>query len=97
MNRYEKGNVVRCTVTFRNELQVAADPDDIIFRYQKPDQSIHVLTFGADVAVVRDSAGVYHVDLPIDASGVWDYEFNGTGAVTADAADSFIVSKARVP
>lgn len=70
MNKYTPGETVRVRGTFRNELGALADPAGLTVRYRFVDDngstvgSETLLTYGIDAAVVRDSAGRFHVDIP---------------------------------
>lgn len=80
MVNYEIGHQARITARF------AGDPAVVRFEYLlEATGDSYVLLYGVDAGLVRDSVGVYHVDLDTTASsGVWGWRFYGTGA-NADA------------
>jgi len=89
------GQEVQLQVTFytmRTGLPVPADPTTITFRYHRPDSTTGVATFGVDTTVVRDGIGSYHLDLLLDAVGLWTVRVTGTGTVTAPAEQQIIVT-----
>ena len=90
------GAVYEVRVPFTNEDSVAVDPTTVIMRYRKPDGSRTTLTYGVDAEVIKESVGVYTVDLSIDQAGVWTYRWEGSGgAVTAADEETFTVKESR--
>lgn len=79
-NTYDKADVVRLSLTVTDLNNAAVDPGALVLKYKKPDQTTVTLTYGVDVALVRDSAGHYHADVTLDQVGVWTYRFEATGA-----------------
>lgn len=76
---YDVGDVVRVTTTF-TRLGVATDPTTVTFRVKAPAGTLTDYVYLTDAAVVRDSLGVYHLDLPVTAAGTWYVRSIGTGA-----------------
>ena len=95
INVYDIGDIARCTGTFTDIDDDPADPTSVVFRYEKPDGTETALTYGVDGAVIRDSIGVYHVDLTIAAGeyGRWHYRWTGTGALVAAGESRFQVRR----
>lgn len=85
MNKYTSGDLVRCLAAFATTAGVAIDPTAVKFAYRNPAGITTVLTYPTDAALVKDSVGNYHVDVNINAAGVWRYRFYSTG--TGQAAD----------
>lgn len=57
----------------------ALDPDVVRFLYRRGEGEATTLTYGEDAEVVRDEAGVYHVDVPTDEYGVWHWRWESAG------------------
>jgi len=68
---------------------VATDPSTTTFRTKSPDGTVTSYVEGTDVELVRDSAGVFHLDLLLGAAGWWTVRWEGTG--TAQGADEYQV------
>lgn len=86
---FPKGAVVRIDAEFTDEAGVAIDPTAVRARY-KPASSVEVtLVYGADVRVVRDGVGLYHVDLEANEAGTWTYRWEGAGVAQAVAEARF--------
>jgi hypothetical protein len=104
VNTYLAGSLVRvATYTgtpdnpaggFRDENGDLADPTAVTLTYRPgTGQQLVTVTY-PDTPVERDGTGLYHADLdttPATASSPWTYEWTGTGAVQAPAANAFIV------
>ena len=82
---FDKGDLVRCTGTFTNSAGTVVDPTVVLFKVKSPAGTTTTYTYGTDVEVVRDSAGVYHVDVDGNAAGQWYYRVYSTG--TGQAAE----------
>lgn len=81
VNEYPQGELVRATGTFVDALALTpVDPAVVHFQLQVPGQPGITYTYGVDVQVVRDSAGVYHIDLDTTpAAGLWTGRWYSTG------------------
>jgi hypothetical protein len=97
MIEFVLGNLVRCTTTFRNTANAVADPTAITFKFKTPAGAITTYTYGVDQQLVKDSTGVYHVDLTANAVGTWNYRFAGTGTVVAATEGDFAVPASQFP
>lgn len=91
MNTYDVGDVVRCSGSFVNSSGVVLDPTAVFCKVKKPDGTIVTLTYGVDLALIRDSAGVYYTDVEATSSGFWAYRFYSTGTGQAAGESSFRV------
>lgn len=88
------GELVRVTCVFTSLTDGAAyDPATINFIYREPDEDLVKLVYGTDAAVVRDSAGVFHIDLTVGIAGVWRYRWE-SGADKVGIAEGQISVKA---
>lgn len=90
MNTYQIGDIVRLTGTFRDVNDVLVDPSGVRFMYIKPNTptAITTKTYLTDIEVVKDSVGIYHLDITITESRRWFYRTEGFGANNAGAAEN---------
>lgn len=91
MNAYDNGDLVRCTGTWTDAAGTAQDPTAVLFKYKTPAGVTTMLTYGVDVALVKQATGIYYVDVNANAAGVWKYRFYSTGTGQAAAEASFRV------
>lgn len=84
----------RKTVKIRNLAGTLTDPTGLTFRYAVNGGSATTLTYGTDVALVKDSTGIYHVDFANDVVGQWRLYVRATGAVKAAIDDEWEVRAA---
>jgi hypothetical protein len=84
--------MVRVSAAFTNSAGTAVDPTEVYFEYKDPDGIETLLTYGTDAALVRDSAGNYHVDVDADTEGGWYYRWYSTGTGQTAAEGSFGVN-----
>lgn len=87
---YDIGDRPRCRAEFKLN-NILADPTSIIFKYKNPNGTVTILTYGVDSALVRESTGIYYVDIDVDLSGQWFYRFEGSGTVKAASESKFTV------
>lgn len=91
---YSIGTKIRFTATFRIEAtQALVDPTTVTFRFRNPSGTETSYVYGVNVELVRDSLGVFHVDLTPNASGSWYRRWIGTGAAAVAKESSFAVDK----
>lgn len=90
---YNQGDLVRIAGTFTTAAGNASDPAAVVAYYRDPAGTTTTLTYGTDAELVRDSTGVYHVDVDANQPGTWRYSFRGTG--TGQAADESYFRVAR--
>jgi hypothetical protein len=91
MDIYFKDQILRITAEFRDNNEDLADPTTVKFSYRVDHGDITEYEYGEDVEVVRDSLGVYYIDLTLDISGNYAYHFIGGGAIENAIEDSFRV------
>lgn len=71
-----EGELVRVTGVFTDlETGASVDPAVVKFIYRRPDEERKELVYGTDVAVVREEAGVFHIDLLAAETGTWNYRW----------------------
>ena len=104
LNTYLAGNIVRIATYsgttlspaggFQDQYGNPADPGTITLNYREgPGAPIITAVYPA-APIVRDGMGLYHADLDTTGaspSATWTYEWVGTGAIQAAAANAFIV------
>lgn len=95
MNRYDVGDLIRCTGTFTDADGNVQDPTTVIFKMREPDGTITTYTYNVDDEAVRSSEGVYYVDVSATSHGVWSYRWAGTGTGQAAGETQFRVYDSR--
>lgn len=85
---------------FRTPQKVLADPTDVDFYWITPTDYASTSISGhyaypADPELVRDSTGMYHVDLPSSEEGRWYYKWDVSGAVTGTFEGTFAVGESE--
>ncbi len=76
---FDIGDLVRRTATFTVD-GVATDPTAVTYRMTAPDGTVTVYVYGTDAELVKESAGVFHVDWTVAKPGRHFDRFEGTGA-----------------
>ena len=74
---------------------ILTDPTTIRFRFLPPVGGVVTYTYLLDPQVVRDAAGIYHVDLVLAAEGRWYLRFESDGDVVG--ADEYFVKVVPSP
>lgn len=93
-NKYETGNVVRVSITFKNRVSKAfADPDSVFFTITDPNSVVYNYTYGVGNTIIRDETGKYHCDITVSIVGRWYYRFYSTGENAGSATGHFIVKE----
>ena len=82
---FQVGDKVRLSAAFTDIDDAAQDPGGVQFKLRAPDGTITTYVYGADVEVVKDSTGNYHVDWLIAVAGRYRYRF--AGVTSGQAAD----------
>lgn len=91
----EVGELVRVSGVFTDlESGEALDPDVVRFLHRRGEGDVTTLTFGDDEELVREEAGVYHVDVPTEESGVlrWRWESAGDFVGVAEGQVTILAS-----
>ena len=94
-NVYAKDSLVRISTVF-TLAGVNTDPTTIKAMYKDPNNAITTLIYGTDSALIKDSVGNYHVDIPVTIAGNYWYRFEGTGACVAANEGEFVVSLSQI-
>lgn len=82
--------------TITGEWDVAGTPTDpttVSFTVRAPSGEATTYTFGTDPEVVQDSTGRYHLDVLLDAAGIWTYRILGAGVAAGSKDGSFYVEE----
>ena len=101
MTTYIHGEKLRLTATFTDEDDAVVDPTVVTCQYQTITagvrSTITSLVYGTSAAVVKDSTGVYHVDLTLGtADVVYAYAWTATGTAVAANDGEFAVRSRKV-
>ena len=90
LSAYDIGDLVRCTGTFAASGS-NVNPTAVMFKVKTPAGVVTTYTYGTDAALVRDSTGVYHVDVSVAEAGEYVYRFWSTGTGQAASEGKFVV------
>ena len=90
-NTYTNGQQVRSTVTFTVGGS-ATDPTTVVAKVMAPDGTVTTYAYGTDAELVKNTTGVYYVDITGDQDGPWNYRFVGTGTCVAASEGTFYIT-----
>lgn len=92
-NRYDSGQAVRLSATFRNIDDEVADPTTVELRFKDPISGDTTSYTDADFDHDADT-GVYSIDVDSTGfnEGTWYYKWIGTGVVEAAYEWAFIIN-----
>jgi len=88
MTDYNPGDRVRYSAEFRVG-GVLTDPTDVVFKWRAGTGSIQTEDYNPG-NIVRDGAGLFHVDLTLTDVGAIRYRWEGTGAAVAAEEGSLL-------
>ena len=71
---------------------VDTDPTTITFKIEDPNGNVTVNLYGSS-NIVKDSVGIYHLDVLLTVAGNWDFRIVGTGAVQAASEQQLTVQQ----
>lgn len=91
MDTYEKGQLVTVTGRYTNAAGNPVDPAVPKFDLRVAGGTVTTYTYPTDPLLVKDSIGVYHVNIDCWTVGLYNYRFYGTGANQAANEDTFQV------
>lgn len=88
------GNVVRTIATFEDEDGAVQDPLTVQVRVKDPSAVITTYVYGTDAQVVRQSKGVYYIEIDTSgqAGGTYQLVWNSTGTYKAAGQTQFTVA-----
>lgn len=90
---YDKNDVVRCSVEFKNTSGTLSDPSVVTFKIKNPAGTTTTYVYGTDAALVKDATGQYHIDVDIDSVGIYYYRFIGSGTLKAANEGKFTIKQ----
>ena len=91
MANYEIDTLVRLSVTFTTVIgNMQTDPSDVTIYIKPPGASVTLYTYSGS-QVAKDTTGMYHYDLLVNAIGSWAYKWQATGAVVVTSPDVLLV------
>lgn len=92
-DRWDLGDAVPVSVTFRGPDGALADPTDVALLVLPPSgDKIDPETWeDLSTEVNRDSEGIYSAMIDADEPGLWRYRFSGTGDVQKSRVGTFYV------
>lgn len=85
MNNFYSGSLVKCSAEFKNSAGTLVDPTTVKFQFLAPNGQSDEYIYGTDTELVKTGTGAYYVYLPVDAVGVWNFRFAGSGVVGRSA------------
>jgi len=88
---YDTGDVVRCSVTFKDLAGTTVDPLTVVLELRLPDSTVITYTYLVDAAVIKDAVGKYYVDHLLTQGGIHYYKWTGSGTVYAAEESQFFV------
>jgi hypothetical protein len=92
MNKqYDIGDVAVLRAAFSDDDGEPVDPTTVKLAIREPDGTETVYTHPTDIAVIKDSVGVYHFDLPLTGKGNWFYRWIGSGTAAAAGEAKLLV------
>lgn len=90
-NTYQNGDEIVFYGTFKNAAGVERDPTNVFFQIKNPAGTITTYQYGEDVALKRESTGVYYIELSVTTSGHWHYRWYSTGVgMASDEAGIYV-------
>jgi len=92
---YRPDGVLVLEVTFEVG-GVETDPTALTLTVRSPDGASTDYVYLTDVEVVRDSAGVFHADIPAPDDGPWAWRWEGTGAAAGVDEGVFFVERSLI-
>ena len=96
IERLPYGQPVRLTATFMDEAGALVDPGMVSFWLKAPDGTVTEYVYGTDVELVKPATGVYYVDWPNDAAGLYAVRFDGTGGNPGAVEGQYVVDASLV-
>ena len=96
ISAYDIGDLVRVVGTLTTQAGALVDPTGLTCKVKAPAGTITTHTYGSTAFPVKDSSGVYHVDVTPDAAGEWYYKFTSTGTGQAMDEGYFVVRAGAV-
>jgi hypothetical protein len=87
---YQAGDTYPAQLTILDAAGTAADPDSLTLTVREPDGTTIVYVYGDDSEIVRDSEGIFHADIPVDAAGMWAFAWATTNEQEAEGVQVWV-------
>jgi hypothetical protein len=92
---YDEGQLIRHFADAYDVTKVKVDPSALQVTIQAPDYTQTNYIYGTHAELVKDAVGQYHVDINLNAGGVWIVRWEASGShqgiserkITADPSD----------
>ena len=94
-NTYDIGDLVRCSVLFEDAAGTNIDPVTVSVKVKPPSGSTVTYVYLTDVALVKESTGLYHVDVSVTIAGTWWFRWYSTGTGQAAGERKFWVTVSK--
>lgn len=95
INSFDVGDLVRLTADFTNIAGTHFDPAAVFCKVKTPAGVTTTYQYSVDVSVVKDSTGVYHLDVDANLPGNWQVRWYSTGTGQAAAEDVFHIKTSQ--
>ena len=88
---YDLNDTPALTVTIKDSAAAVIDPTTLVFVATSPIGTATTYTYGTDTELVKSSTGVYYVDLLLNESGRWVFNWTATGNVSlAESSEAWV-------
>jgi hypothetical protein len=86
LTEFDVGDAPRSFGEFRNFDGVLTDPQTVKVSIKPPNSPVVTKIFGTDTEVVKDSDGLFYIDIDANAAGQWAVRWfsEGTGKAAAE-------------
>ena len=84
------GSRIRFHAAFSSMQGTPTDPSTITLKVRPPGGTQTYYTF-AGGQLIKDSTGVYRIDLTVTVAGAWTYRWEGSGAIVIATPDQQFV------
>ena len=91
------GNVVQVYAKFKDKHGTLIDPSSLNVKIKKPDLTEATYTYGIAVQVVKESTGIYYINIDTTGqTGTWYAKWTSTGTGQGVAQTSFTVNATEI-
>lgn len=91
LKEFDLGDAPRAFGEFRNFAGVLTDPTTVKVSIKKPDATVTTKTYGTDGDVIKQSTGIYYIDINADTTGTWAFRWFSIGTGQAASEQRFRV------
>lgn len=92
---WTRGEVARLGVEIFDASGLAADPGALRCIVRSPTGTVSTATYGDVAGPVRDAAGVYRLDVPLGAAGIWAWRWEADAPYAGAAEGELFVRGSR--